>query len=85
MRTLSEAQATPRHLLIVARSEPMLYEYVKRTFAGEDTVEVILDRRLGERRRASASPAVERRRADRRSSLPIRDRLRSAGWAVVHR
>ena len=84
VRTLSEAHATPRHLLIVTRSEPRVYEYVKRTFAGEHTVEVILDRRLGERRRASASPAAERRRADRRSSPSIRDRLRSPGWAVVH-
>lgn len=85
MRTLSEAHPTPRHLLIVARSEPTVYEYVKRTFAGEDSVEVIMDRRLGERRRASASAAVERRRADRRSAPPIHDRLRSPGWAVVHR
>jgi len=81
---LAEAQATPRHLLIVTRSETKLYEYVKRTFAGEDTVEVILDRRLVERRQTSAAPAAERRGAERRSSRPIRDRLRSHGWAVVH-
>ena len=80
----SEAEAMPLHLLIVTRSEPLLYDYVKRTFAGEDTVEVVLDRRLGDRRLASTSPAEERRRADRRSSLAIRDRLRSPGWAVVH-
>ena len=81
---LVEAQATPRHLLIVTRSETKLYEYVKRTFAGEDTVEVILDRRLVERRQTSAAPAGERRGTERRSLRPIRDRLRSHGWAVVH-
>jgi hypothetical protein len=80
----SEAEAMPRHLLIVTRLEPILYEYVQRTFAGEDAVEVVLDRRLRDRRLASTSPVEERRRADRRSSRPIRDRLRSPGWAVVH-
>lgn len=82
--TFLEAPAMPRHLLIVTRSEPMLYDYVKRTFAGDELVEVILDRRHGERRLGRAAATVERRRSDRRSMGPIRDRLRSPGWAVVH-
>ena len=40
-----------RYLLIVARTEPDLWRYLKHNFAGDDKVEVVLDRRRGERRR----------------------------------
>jgi hypothetical protein len=53
-------------LLIVARKEKALYEYQTRRFAGHPGVEVILDRRGGERRRQSHPVDVERRRGDRR-------------------
>lgn len=57
----------PRHLLIVSRYHPELYDYVRARFANEDNVEVILDRRRGHDRRASPSKAsIERRSADRR-------------------
>jgi len=40
-----------RYLLIVARTEPDLWRYLKDNFAGDQKVEVILDRRRAERRR----------------------------------
>jgi hypothetical protein len=57
----------PRHLLIISRYHPGLYDYVRARFAHEDNVEVVLDRRRGRDRRIAAGRAgVERRSTDRR-------------------
>jgi hypothetical protein len=72
-----------RHLIIVARNRPKLYEHLKRAFAGNETVQVILDRRVGERRQSNAAKAPERRRGDRRARQPITEQLRAMGWSVV--
>jgi len=58
---------TPAHLLIVPRADPVLFDYLSRRLSGVPRVEVIFDRRAGERRR-SVRPATDRRRGDRRSS-----------------
>lgn len=70
-------------LLVVARNQPGLYAYLKEDFAGDGDVEVIMDRRVGERRRARAPCAPERRRSERRAGPDVRDRLTSIGFAVV--
>jgi hypothetical protein len=57
---------TPAHLLIVPRADPQLFDYLSRRLSGVPRVEVILDRRAGERRR-SDRPATDRRRGERRS------------------
>ena len=57
---------TPAHLLIVPRADPQLFDYLSRRLSGVPRVEVIFDRRAGERRR-SIRPATDRRRGDRRS------------------
>ncbi len=57
---------TPAHLLIVPRADPQLFDYLSRRLSGVSRVEVILDRRAGERRR-SDRPAADRRRGERRS------------------
>ena len=57
---------TPAHLLIVPRADPQLFDYLSRRLSGVSRVEVILDRRAGERRR-SDRPATDRRRGERRS------------------
>src|SRR5262245_45609405 len=57
---------TPAHLLIVPRADPDLFHYLSRRLSGVPRVEIILDRRAGERRR-SVRPATDRRRGDRRS------------------
>lgn len=73
------------HLFIVAWNRPDLWDYWKRWFTGVENVEVILDRRRGERRRAHQTFEPERRRADRRGQAGIEDELRSLGFAIVSR
>jgi hypothetical protein len=58
---------TPAHLLIVPRADPQLFDYLSRRLSGVSRVEVIFDRRAGERRR-SMRPAADRRRGERRIS-----------------
>jgi hypothetical protein len=70
-----------RLLLIVSRTEPGRFTYLKHVFASE-TVDVILDRRLGERRQGPIRAAMERRRGDRRERDLTKD-LQSFGWALV--
>jgi len=73
------------HLFIVAWNRPDLWDYWKRWFAGVESVEVILDRRRGERRRAPQAFEPERRGAERRGHQDIDDELRSGGFAIVTR
>ena len=73
-----------KQILVVARDRQKLYEYAKRAFSGNASVEVILDRRGAERRRSTdRSGAPERRRGDRRLMNEIDNHLRALGWAVV--
>jgi hypothetical protein len=61
-----------RVIVVVPRSEPSRFTYVKHVF-GNDTVDVILDRRLGDRRRETQPVMIERRRAERRVRMPATD------------
>jgi len=73
-----------RHLLIISRYHPGLYDYVRARFAGEDNVEVILDRRRGRDRRGSAAEVhTERRFSDRRVRPHIDDALRMESMQFV--
>jgi len=69
------------HLVIVAKPNVNLYEYLKTKFAGDANVQVVLDRRHGESP-AGGGGAVERRAADRRR-IAIDQALRARGLAVV--
>jgi hypothetical protein len=51
-----------RTAFIVSRQHPELYVYLRERFTGEENIEVILDRRWGERRRLVRSVRRERRR-----------------------
>lgn len=78
------ARRVTRQLFIIARNRERLYEYVARAFAGNDTVQVILDRRTGERRRQNVPHEPERRRGgDRRIRTDVDRQLRALGWAIV--
>jgi hypothetical protein len=70
-------------LLIVSRSEPSRFTYLEHVFANE-TVDVILDRRVEERRRRHARLAAERRHEDRRQRDIAKD-LRRDGWSLLRR
>ena len=58
-----------RVMVIVPRSAPSLYGYLKEKFVGDSTVSVIQDRRRAQRREGKEQVAVERRRTERRHPL----------------
>jgi hypothetical protein len=74
---------TVRQLIIVAGDRAHLYEHLKRGFAGNGTVRVLLDRRVITRRARSGPYEVERRHADRRLPSTVDALLRAIGWAIV--
>ena len=80
-----KAPSAPRPglLFIVSRDALDYYEHLRKAFAGNHRVAVILDRRSAERRKTPSHRKPERRRADRRSRPLIDDRLRRQGWAIV--
>jgi hypothetical protein len=57
-----------RVTIIVPRTAPALYAYLKEKFADDATVSVVVDRRTRERREKAGTPATERRRTERRQS-----------------
>jgi hypothetical protein len=73
-----------KQILVVQRDRQKLYEYAKRAFSGNSSVEVVLDRRRSDRRSSGdRSGSPERRRGDRRLMNEIDNHLRALGWAVV--
>ena len=70
-------------LLIIASARADFFDVVQRIRADSVSVEVRLDRRRGERRRAAdAAPRDERRRADRRSR-DVSEELERVGWVFI--
>lgn len=58
--------------VIVRRGHFATFELLTRTFAGDPSVQIIWDRRMGERRQAEGGPGNgERRRSDRRRVPPM--------------
>ncbi len=72
-----------RLLLIVSRTEPALYTCLEHVF-DSGTADVILDRRVGDRRWRQEPVAIERRQRDRRQH-DITEDLKTFGWALVRR
>jgi hypothetical protein len=68
-------------LYVVARDRPSLYERLNRRLADEG-IQVVLDRRRAERRRALLGVDVEHRSAERRINM-IQADLQRRGWAIV--
>jgi len=82
-RRAAEDLAIAKHLLIVGRHRRELYEQIKRAFAGHETLHVVLDRRVSERRRRKEPAVPDRRGADRRARSGIDEQLRTVGWSLV--
>ena len=78
---MGSTKAGARLLLIVSRTERLRYAYLKYIF-DDETGDVIVDRRVGERRRRQEPAAVEKRRGDRRERDITKD-LEISGWALV--
>src|ERR1700704_7010015 len=64
-----------RYLFIVARNRPDMLEQVKERLQGDARIEVIADRRYGERRRSAVPREPDRRGADRGRPPKARDAL----------
>jgi hypothetical protein len=72
-----------RLLLVAARADLARYAYLKLVL-DSSTIDVVLDRRLGERRWRQKRVAAERRLGDRRHQDLTED-LQRSGWAMVSR
>src|SRR5206468_7206995 len=70
-------------LLIVGDNRAHLYELFQRAYAYNESVRVLLDRRVAERRVRSRLSAADRRQGDRRSALTIHPPLPPMGWAIL--
>jgi hypothetical protein len=82
-RQHDDSRETIRQLIIVADDRTHLYEHLKRGFAGNGTVRVLLNRRVLARRARSGPYEAERRQADRRLPSKGDALLRAIGWAIV--
>ncbi|RPI09541.1 MAG: hypothetical protein EHM71_05760 [Zetaproteobacteria bacterium] len=72
-----------QYLVIAGRNHPDLYSYLRRQFAGDDKVQVLLDRRHEERRRRGDAHRPDRRRGDRRVGRVKDNGLNYHGFVVV--
>ena len=70
-----------RWVVVVKVNRPEAFTALRRNFAKSAWVEVVIDRRRGERRRAAAGTSVERRVGGRR----IADRAQVPGFRRAHR
>ena len=59
-----------RHVFVVSRHHARLYDYLIERFHDDKKVEVVLDRRVGERRYGGAPSGPDRRVGDRREKRP---------------
>lgn len=66
-----------RYLFIVSRREPGLYALLQERFAGDENVEVILDRRTAD------APSDQRPRVERRRRPEVNEEIRTRAYAVV--
>ncbi|HEV8308467.1 MAG TPA: hypothetical protein VGW35_12435 [Methylomirabilota bacterium] len=74
---------TRRWLIVVQQGQRDLYEFLRHNFKPEAAVDLIYERRAGERRRGGNAPRSDRRQADRRQRRPtawfFQDGLRDNG------
>jgi hypothetical protein len=73
--------AVPYQLLIVSRSQPERYAYLQYVF-DSSTGEVILDRRVSNRR-SRQEPIQTDRRGEERRQRDVSAELELYGWALV--
>ena len=72
-----------RNVFIVSRQHRDLYTYLRERFASDPAVEVILDRRFGQRRQRKTEVGAERRRADRRQRPEVEQELQTRSHAII--
>ncbi len=72
-----------QYLVVTARNHPDLYGYLRRQFAGDEKVQVLLDRRHEERRREGDLRKPDRRKGERRGGHAKDNGLTSHGFVVI--
>jgi len=70
-------------LFIVSRDQRDLHAYLTKEFRRDEHIQVIVDRRVGDRRRRVEPPERDQRRGPRRRALTLDPQMRSAGFALV--
>lgn len=72
-----------QYLVVAARNHPELYGYLRRQFAGDHRVQVLLDRRYEERRRPGDPAKPDRRKGERRGGRGKDNGLDYHGFVVI--
>jgi hypothetical protein len=72
-----------RNVFIVSRQHRDLYTYLRERFASDPAVEVVLDRRFGQRRQRQSPVDAERRRSDRRQRPEVEAELQTRSHAII--
>ena len=72
-------------LFIVSRDQRDLHDYLTKEFRRDEQIQIILDRRLAERRRRAEAKPRDQRLAARRRSVAVQEQVKSVGFAVVRR
>jgi hypothetical protein len=72
-----------RTVFVVSRRHPDLYQYLRERFASDTAVEIILDRRVSQRRQRHTSHHVERRRVERRQRPEVEQELETRSHAII--
>jgi hypothetical protein len=70
-------------LFIVGRNQPDLHDYLTTEFRRDDQIQIIVDRRLADRRRRVEPHPLDQRRTARRRELAMEEQIRSVGVAMV--
>ncbi len=72
-------------VIIVPRSDPELCRSLSHSFNDDGTVQVVLDRRLLDRRLGADGHRSERRRGERRLQSDMETELRAGRWVAIPR
>ncbi len=76
--------AAGEFLFVVSRDDTKTYRYLKHAMESEDVIDVVLDRRNGDRRHVGR-PRLPDRRHECRRQRDVTSDLNVHGWALVHR
>jgi hypothetical protein len=82
VRTLDERPGGSRQLIVVSPDREHLYNFFRRAFEGNATVQIILDRRA-DRPKNLELPLDDRQPRNRRSPERTDGLLRAIGWTIV--
>lgn len=77
-------QEAARYLIIVTRQQPALADCLRAGFSEDQRVQVVIDRRVVERRQPHQAHQAERRQADRRRQPVLDKALRFRGYVVTY-